>query len=529
MRRAALFMAAALGGFVLAAIFTSALYVAYGAHNYLLDHPWHAVLHVPALIGRPGGRDAASIAALMTLLAGSLGLLGAAGIARGTFVPQMMGSARFARRAPSRNPKLGFEMGTLGGQVVREELHAIVCARSGAGKGVSVVVPNLLTYRGSMIVFDPKGELVAITARRRRELGQQVVIIDPFNVTREPTTGINPLLWLRNAPEDDSVVNRSATMASMVAASDKGQTGGSSQHFEESANALISAVLHHVAIGDEPTFSEVRRLLSVPKDQFLEEVMPALLAYEDLPNITRNAAVAMSAGDEELGSLLTTVGRHLRFMDHSAIAAAFGGSSLVLDEVTTRKMTIYVVMPSELIDTYSRFLRVILGVAVEAVMQAQKRDTMPVALLIDEFGQLGYMKKIEEWLPILRGYGIRLWLIVQDFSQLRGVFPRWKGLLANTTQLFFGVSDLDTAKYLSESLGRKTVAYWTRSAGGGLLGSRTKHYTHQPLMAPDEIMQMSGDKAICLKSGTRPMRLRRMRYFRDDRFRGLYDKNPLRA
>ena len=96
-------------------------------------------------------------------------------------------------------------------------------------------------------------------------------------------------------------------------------------------------------------------------------------------------------------------------------------------------------MPSELIDTYSRFLRVILGVAVEAVMQAQKRDAMPVALLIDEFGQLGYMKKIEEWLPILRGYGIRLWLIVQDFSQLRGVFPRWKGLLANTTQLFFGV------------------------------------------------------------------------------------------
>jgi type IV secretion system protein VirD4 len=82
---------------------------------------------------------------------------------------------------------------------------------------------------------------------------------------------------------------------------------------------------------------------------------------------------------------------------------------LVLDEVATRKLTIYVVMPSELIDTYSRFLRVILGVAVEAVMQAQKRDPIPVALLIDEFGQLGYMKKIEEWLPILRGYP-RAWL-----------------------------------------------------------------------------------------------------------------------
>jgi hypothetical protein len=178
------------------------------------------------------------------------------------------------------------------------------------------------------------------------------------------------------------------------------------------------------SMGEELTFSEVRRLLSVPKDQFLEEVMPALLAHEDLPNITRNAAVAMSAGDEELGSLLTTVGRHLRFMDHSAIAAAFGGSSLVLDEVTTRKMTIYVVMPSELIDTYSRFLRVILGVAAEAIMQAQKRDAMPVALVIDEFGQLGYMKKIEEWLPILRGYGIRLWLIVQDFQPVARRVPQ---------------------------------------------------------------------------------------------------------
>jgi type IV secretion system protein VirD4 len=85
-------------------------------------------------------------------------------------------------------------MGTLGGQVLREELHAIVCARSGAGKGVSVVVPNLLTYPGSMIVFDPKGELVAITARRRRELGQQMTVIDPFNVTRESATAVNPLL-----------------------------------------------------------------------------------------------------------------------------------------------------------------------------------------------------------------------------------------------------------------------------------------------------------------------------------------------
>jgi hypothetical protein len=88
MRRAALFMAAALGGFVLAAVFTSALYVAYGAHNYLLDHPWHAVLHVPTLIGRPGGQDAATIAALMTLLAGSLGLLGAVGMGEALSFPR---------------------------------------------------------------------------------------------------------------------------------------------------------------------------------------------------------------------------------------------------------------------------------------------------------------------------------------------------------------------------------------------------------------------------------------------------------
>jgi hypothetical protein len=78
-----------------------------------------------------------------------------------------------------------------------------------------------------MIVFDPKGELVAITARRRRELGQQVAVIDPFNVTQAPATEINPLLWLRNAPKDDSVVNRSARMASMVAASAGGGLLGS--------------------------------------------------------------------------------------------------------------------------------------------------------------------------------------------------------------------------------------------------------------------------------------------------------------
>ncbi|MCV5934342.1 TraG/TraD/VirD4 family protein, partial [Escherichia coli] len=91
---------------------------------------------------------------------------------------------------------------------------------------------------------------------------------------------------------------------------------------------------------------------------------------------------------------------------------------------------------------------------ISAVTESKAKPAHNVAFILDEFNVLGYMKSIEDAVSLLRGYGLSFWVFLQDLSQLKSAYPKWQTFLANSAKTFYGTDDYDTAKYVSDTLGK---------------------------------------------------------------------------
>ncbi|MCW3611327.1 type IV secretory system conjugative DNA transfer family protein, partial [Burkholderia cenocepacia] len=117
-----------------------------------------------------------------------------------------------------------------------------------------------------------------------------------------------------------------------------------------------------------------------------------------------------------------------------------------LSEIKATAMTVYLVMPANRIGPNARFLRLFISSVIAAITSSNVQPAHRVAFLLDEFGQLGYMKQIEDAVSLLRGYGLAFWVFIQDLSQLQRPYPKWQTFLANSAKSFYGTDDYDTAK-----------------------------------------------------------------------------------
>ena len=126
-------------------------------------------------------------------------------------------------------------------------------------------------------------------------------------------------------------------------------------------------------------------------------------------------------------------------------------------------------------------------------------------------------------LTVVRDYNIRLWLVIQDLSQIKSKYLQWQSFLAGMTQVFFGTNDIDTARYIADSIGDKTVRYKTPNdqVGGGRW--MTTHLQVTPIISADSLMAMKRTRVIVRMAEERPMLLERLTYHKEGKFRGLYD------
>ena len=164
-------------------------------------------------------------------------------------------------RYDPRNPGGKLLLGVLNKQLIglEDDRHMITVAGSRSGKGVSMIIPNLLFYRGSMLVIDPKGELASITARRRAQgLKQKVFVLDPFERTAEWVkpykASFNPMAML--TLDNKNIVEDAGLIADALVV----QSGGD-VHWDESAKNFIEGVILHVATS--PAYKDHRNLITV--------------------------------------------------------------------------------------------------------------------------------------------------------------------------------------------------------------------------------------------------------------------------
>jgi type IV secretory pathway TraG/TraD family ATPase VirD4 len=468
------------------------------------------------------------------------GLLGSVSVGDATHGTARFGGAQeavaakhLAPDAPADSFALGWLPGT--GKMpdgrFRQGGHILTCAPTGKGKGRSAVIPNLLDYPGSAFVLDFKGENFAVTAAERQRAGQDVFLIDPYGITGTRSDGLN---WLDALdPDNPDVVSLAASLADMLVVPSGGSTD---PHWDDSAKELVRGLLIYIAglPAQQRTMAELRRILTSPEDE-LVETMADMVADRGRGQgvVARTANSYINRPEKERGSVLSTAVRHTAWLDDPRLAAAVSGGGINLQDLKRRKMTVYIAIPPDRLRSCLGFVRGVIGLALNAMTHVQGLPPARVAFFLDEFGQLGRMDSLADNITILRGSGAQFWLFVQDLSQLKAVYPRWQSFLANTTQHYFGTSDYDTARYISDSLGQATIRFRTGSQststgfrGGGSAGS-SEHMQGRSLLTPDEVLRLGSARAIVMVSGEAPYLVECIDYLADAPYAGRFQPNPM--
>ncbi|MBI1314928.1 TraM recognition domain-containing protein [bacterium] len=419
-------------------------------------------------------------------------------------------------------------------QLVRlsKAVHVAVFAPTGVGKGVSCVIPHLLTCRESMVVVDFKGENAKLTARHRAEqFGHKIVILDPFKVTTDSPDTFNPFDMIDS--ESALAIDDCRDLAEALVV----RTGQEKEpHWCDSAESWIAAMAALITQYAEPadrTLQTLRTLLTNPqKMQAVIKLACESTAWDGM--LARMGHQLTQFEGKELSSVLTTTNRFLRFLDTLAIAHSTKASTFDPRELPNGKMTVYLVLPPEHMRAQSALLRMWIGALLRAVVRGGLQETNKVHFVLDEAASLGHMDALDDAVDKYRGYGVRLQFYYQSVGQLKKCWPEGadQTLLSNTTQVFFGVSDLQTAEYVSSRLGESTIIVESggTSTGGSTQvsnqgGNRTEGTSWnvsqnwqqhaRKLLKPEEVAGLNPRSAITFAPGVPPIRTTLIRYFEE--------------
>ncbi len=402
-----------------------------------------------------------------------------------------------------RLPDGRVERFTTGGTAigVPDDRHIITVAGSRSGKGRGMIIPNLVTYPGSILVVDPKGENAAETADWRADmLGHKVIVLDPFGAAGEVAErhagGFNPLSIL--AEDSETLIEDAGLIADSLVMP---APGTKDPHWDESAKQFLEGVILHVATC--PAYADGRDLVSA-YNCIME--CGEKLQNEMIENCAANFAVQAAAmsffqkADTERSSVLSSLRRHIRFLGYSQIQKVVSAHSFDLRELKTKKVSLYLSLPAMRMGTCSRWLRLFVNLTLAAFELEKIRPVHPVLLCLDEFAVLGKMKTIEDAAGQIAGLGCKLWPILQDFGQLEQLYDkRWESFVGNAGVLqFFGNSDLKTLEWISKRLGQTTIQTNNQNQPGydqrakqGATGSSWSQHVHS-LMTAEEISRFFG-------------------------------------
>ncbi|PHR80844.1 type IV secretory system conjugative DNA transfer family protein, partial [Henriciella sp.] len=401
--------------------------------------------------------------------------------------------------------------------------HLLTCAPTRAGKGVSAIIPNLLTYEGSVLVIDPKGENLMITAEQRHRLGHDVQALDPWNIGASFFEGaqpshFNPLDFVE-ADSPDLVENSMILADALVPVG-----GGESSFWDEEAKALLMGLILHVATDESEQaqrhLPRVRDLL-LGDDEDMDQLFERMMASDNAA-VRGAGARALQKEPKMRSSVLATAQAHTHFLDSPRIRASMSASDFRFGDMKREKLSVYVILPADRLSTFDRWLRLIISIAIiENARNIDVEPQHPVLFLLDEMAALGRLKPVETAFGLMAGFGMQLWGIVQDLSQLERIYGKgWETFVGNSGVLqYFGSRDKMTAEYFSALCGAKTtktIAGQIKQAlWGGVEEPGSYSETGRPLFMPDELMVMKSDRQLLLVETNYPIIGKRVAWFDD--------------
>jgi type IV secretion system protein VirD4 len=437
------------------------------------------------------------------------------------------GDARWASRWDVRKAGLfsdsGIILGTRQGRFLCMPgwEHLMCFAPSGSGKGVGLVIPNLLHWSDSAIVHDVKGENFRLTSGYRAERGHKIFFLNPGDPEGR-THGYNPFEFV----SDDAGlrIDDLQKIAHLLLPKH--------DFWENEARSLLVGLALHLL--DEPnghvTFGNI--LCTIRGTNFFDFVHDLLTHHREEMNPV--AYMALNAfiqkAEKERSGVLSTLSSALELWANPLIDAATSKSDFDLRRFKKERTTLYVGVSPNNLHRLRPLLQILYQQATDILTEKEpdpKTEPFGVLFLMDEFASLGKMAQFEQASAYFRGYRVRFMMIIQDLPQLERHYER-AGLNSflgmSKVKVTFASGDYQTAEVISKYLGTfgaRTESVSERT-GGPLLagqGSRSISQTSRYLLLPQEILQLPPDDEIIMVEGLPPIRAQKIRYFHEPVFK----------
>lgn len=442
------------------------------------------------------------------------------------------GSARWAEpKEVSRSGLLGSD-GVVLGKFEEHYLrhdgpeHVLCFAPTRSGKGVGLVVPSLLTWPGSAIVHDIKGENWDLTAGFRARHGR-VLLFDP---TDPKSSAYNPLLEVRRG---DWEVRDVQNVADILV--DPEGSLERRNHWEKTSHSLLVGTILHVLYAEpDKTLAGVASFLSDPKRP-IEATLKAMMTTPHLGDAGPHPVVASAArellnkADNERSGVLSTAMSFLGLYRDPVVARVTRHCDWRITDLIDGEQpaTLYLVVPPSDISRTKPLIRLVLnqiGRRLTEDLQATNRRQR-VLLMLDEFPALGRLDFFESALAFMAGYGLKAFLIAQSLNQIEKAYGPNNAILDNChVRVSFATNDERTAKRVSDALGTATEMRAMKNYAGHRLAPWLGHLmvsrqeTARPLLTPGEVMQLPASDEIVMIAGLPPIRAKKARYYEDARF-----------
>ena len=404
--------------------------------------------------------------------------------------------------------------------------HLLTIAPTRSGKGTCAIIPNLLhlTER-SVLCIDPKGENAQITARHRKTCGE-VHIIDPFNESGLHNCNYNPLAGLD--PNNPDFVDNAATLAAAIIIT---PSQSRDPHFDNAARYLLRGLIM-LAVAAEPPERQnlvtVREYLTYPSERFESLLKVMSESTEADGAISSTANVFLGKNSREAASILSTAQEQTGFLDSPYLRNTLKSSDFAFSSLKEKIATVYLVLPQSRLESHGRWLRLLIGIAIQDMERTRKHTQNPVLFMLDEFASIGDMPVIKTSYALMAGYGVQIWAFVQNWGQLLELYDKGAHTFAANAAVtqVFNVNDELTAKYVSDLLGEHTTKSTNKSTVGTTINySHTYHKSK--LSTPDEVMNLPSHCMIIKMKNVRPFYAAKTPYYEHAIFSGLYDKADL--
>jgi type IV secretion system protein VirD4 len=404
--------------------------------------------------------------------------------------------------------------------------HILLFAPTGSGKGVGFVVPNLLFWRDSVIVHDIKLENYELSSGwRRSQLKQKVFLWNPAD-----PDGIshcyNPMDWISKKP--GQMVDDVQKICNFLLPKQ--------EFWSNEARALLTGImLYLVADPNKPaTLGEVVRTLRSDDVVYNLAVILDTMGNIIHPVAYMNIASYLQKPDKERGSVTSTANSSLELWANPLIDTTTATSDFNLHEFKITPHTVYVGLTPDNISRLKPLMNMFYqqAAAFFTAKMPQKHEKYGVLMMMDEFPTLGKMEQFLAGIAYFRGYRVRLFLIIQDTEQLKGIYEEngMNSFLSNATyRITFAANNMQTANLISQLIGNKTAVQLSYNKPKYLdlnPGARSLHVSNvqRALLLPQEVIQLPREDQIILIESQPPVKCKKIIYFKDRFFMSRISK-----